>query len=302
MTPAQLRQEVIAEAYRLGFCAAGVAAVRQIETAEIFDRWLKSGSNAGLDYMTRHQQLRLDPCNLLPSARSVIVVAARYPHNLRPGTGFSTYARGNDYHDVIRAKLRELEAFIRKASNAKAFRICVDSAPLAERDWALAAGIGWRGRQGQIINSEHGSAILLGELLVDIELEPSEPAENKCGACAICQNACPTGALGLDGLVDCRKCISYLTIEHKEEFNPAREAGTGQALFGCDICTAVCPWNRKGLADPVMPELCAREMPDAEAILKMTEAEFDTFFKASPVHRTGLSRLQRNARAALAGR
>jgi epoxyqueuosine reductase len=286
---------ILDAARRLGFAAAGIATIGRSNSGDRFEAWLNEGCSAGMRYLARHRDLRSDPDKLAPGARSAIVVAARYPVNPRPGAGFSTYARGRDYHAVLREKLRQLAAELGGRLPLKVTRVCVDSAPLAEREWALRAGIGWRGRQGQIVHPELGACLLLGELLVDAELRPSAPLPDRCGACRRCVEACPTRAIREDGTVDARRCISCLTIEHDGEFPADLREAMGEALFGCDCCTAVCPWNRFGETQ-AMPELRERSpMPTADQCLRMSEPEFERIFKDSAVHRLGLKRLQRNA-------
>jgi epoxyqueuosine reductase len=292
----QLEREIAAEAKRLGLAAIGFAPACSIDHMDIFEKWLAGGSAAGMDFLNRNKALRTDVRELVPGAKTVIVVAARYPTPSEPGKGFAMHARGQDYHSVIRKKLESLAVFIDRQRPLSAKRICVDSAPILEREWAIRAGIGWRGRQGQIVSPDFGCCLFLGELIVDIDLKPSPPVANQCGDCRLCVEACPTGALARDGLVDARKCISYLTIEHKGDI-PA-DSKTGEALFGCDCCTAGCPWNRFG-NDRVMPEFEPRSMPDTEECLCMTAAELEKRFANTVVQRTGLDRLRRNARLAL---
>jgi epoxyqueuosine reductase len=296
-----LKAQILDEADRLGFAAAGVAPAEPAQGLDIYREWLASGRAAGMDYLSKHLELRADPRVLAPGARSVIMVAARYPVNGRPGEGFSTYARGLDYHEIIRGKLRALAAFLQARAPLGVARVCVDSAPFPEREWAVRAGIGWQGRQGQVVNARFGCCLLLGGLLVDVELEPSAPVADQCGLCRLCVRSCPTGALCEDGRVDARRCLSYLTIEHKGEIPPALRSGLGQALFGCDFCTAVCPWNRFG-ADRVLPELAERTLPDADACQRLTPEEFHRRFGGTAVERTGLERLRRNAAIAIANR
>ena len=297
----QLERQIIAEATRLGFAAVGFATAGPSRTVALLEKWLAAGCAADMDFFHRNLQLRADPRELAPGARSLIVVAARYPVNDQPGRGFAMHARGEDYHAVLREKLEQLARFIRQAKPLSVARICVDSAPVLEREWAVTAGIGWRGKQGQIVNAGLGCCLVLGELLVDSELAPSPPAANQCGDCRLCLDACPTGALAEDGQVDARRCVSYLTIEHKGDIAPDLRPRIGGALFGCDRCTAICPWNRFG-KDRIMPELRPDRMPSAEECLSMTEAEFRKRFKPTTVWRTGLARLQRNARLAMANR
>jgi epoxyqueuosine reductase len=291
---AELRDFAVDTGLRLGFAAVGVARVGKSTGYPEFERWLAAGCAADMDYLHRHRALRRDPCALLPEAQSVICVAARYPVNPHPGAGFSTYARGRDYHEVIRRKLRQLAGALAGRLPALRTRICVDSAPLLEREWAARAGIGWPGRQGQIVSPTHGACLLLGELLVSAELPPSEPVASRCGDCRRCVDACPTGAIGADGRVDARRCIAYLTIEHAGPIPPELAGRVSPALFGCDRCTAVCPWNP---ADPgsVMPELQPETMPDASEILAMDADAFQRRFTGTAVLRSGLERLRRNA-------
>jgi len=287
----------MSEARRLGFVAAGIASVGPAESIAVFRKWIDEGNAAGMEFLKRNIQQRSDIRSVMPEVKSVIVVAARYPLNPQPGRGFACYSRGKDYHIVIRDKLSLLAEFARKEITSTR-RICVDSAPVIEREWAIRAGIGWQGKQGQIVNPEWGCCLMIGELLVSIDLKPSERLPNQCGTCRKCIDACPTGAVTGQGLIDCRKCLAYLTIEHKGEIPEDIHRKMGQTLFGCDICTAICPWNKQG-TELIMPEFIGDQMPNAEQILAMSEDEFKTRFKESSVLRTGLSRLQRNARVAM---
>jgi epoxyqueuosine reductase len=175
----------------------------------------------------------------------------------------------------------------------------VDSAPLPEREWALRAGLGWQGRQGQLIVPGAGACTVLGFLLTDLDLQPSIPQENRCGDCRRCVESCPTRAILPSGRIAAGRCISYLTIEHQGEIATGLEPAMGQALFGCDICTAVCPWNLKASA-PVLPALePGSPPPDAGALVAMVPGEFNVRFRGTAVQRSGLDRLQRNARIAL---
>ncbi|MBN2302787.1 MAG: tRNA epoxyqueuosine(34) reductase QueG [Lentisphaerae bacterium] len=289
-----LEEEIMAEAKRLGFADAGIAVAAQSETISIFDSWLNNGLAGNMTFLKKHRHIRSDIRNLLPDAKSVIVVAARYPTNPAPGTGFATYARGRDYHTVIKAKLKLLSKFISSRTDSTAHRACVDSAPVLEREWAVRAGIGWLGKQGQVISPNAGCCILLGELLVDIELKPSQRLESRCNSCRLCIEACPTGALQEDGHVNSQLCISYLTIEHRGDIPGSLRKKMGQSLFGCDFCTSVCPWNTKG-QNMILDELSGQIMPTPEECMAMTENDFETRFMDSAVLRTGLKQLRRNA-------
>ena len=296
-------------ARELGFAAVGILPAAPSQTTDVLQRWLDSGFDAGMTYMRRHVDLRADPRRLVPEARSLVVAAARYPANPRPGYGISTYARGRDYHDVLRQKLHALGTMVREAAGARIGRVCVDSAPLLEREWALRAGIGVRGRQGQVVAPHLGSCLLLGELLVDVPLPthrspplpPGGTNVHPCRNCRLCVDACPTGALRDNGLVDAGKCISYLTIEHEGEIPPDLRGKLGEALFGCDLCTAVCPLNHAG-EHLVMPELADLGVPTADACAAMSDEDFSRRFRGSAVSRGGAARLRRNASIAIKNR
>lgn len=285
-------------AHELGFVAVGVAEAAPASSTPVFEAWLDSGRAAGLHFLTKQREIRRDPRHLLPEARSVVCVAAAYPSHPHPGTGFAMHARAQDYHAVMRSRLRTLADALRRRIPDLRARIAVDSAPLFEREWAVRAGLGWIGRQGQVISPTHGATVLLGELLLNVSLTPTAPVPSRCGDCRRCVEACPTGAIGSDGLLDARRCVSYLTIEHSGQIPAELAERMPPALFGCDCCTAACPWNQQN-ATGVLPELQPREMPTAGEILAMDAAAFRRRFRGTAVLRSGLERLQRNARLAV---
>ncbi len=296
MATSRIEDRLRAWAEELGFFAVGfVPASEAISTAE-FERWARSERAAGLEYLRRHVEARRDPRRVWADTRTIVCVAAAYPVNPEPGLGgFSTYARGADYHEVLRAKLRSLLERWRREQPALRWRIAVDSAPILEREWACRAGLGWLGRQGQLIHPEHGACLFLAEALVNVELDPtSVSVPSRCGVCRRCVEACPTKAIGEDGHVDVRRCLSYLTIEHRGAFSEEQTATLDGTLFGCDRCTAVCPWNATA-RPPIMTEFANAGVPTAEQILQMDEAAFRARFHGTPVARAGLDRLQRNA-------
>lgn len=298
----QLENDIIAAATHLGFAAVGFAQVAPSESGDVFQQWLDDGLAADMEYLHRHAPLRRHPHHVAPGAVSIIAVAARYPVNPSPGIGFCMLARTRDYHDLLRIKLRLLIATIHRHAPHTTARICVDSAPLPEREWALRAGLGWQGRQSQLIIPAAGACCVLGFLLVDIKLTPSIPVGDQCADCHCCVKSCPAQAIQPHRQVDARRCFSYLTIEHKGAFAPGLQVAPGETLFGCDICTAVCPWNQTATA-PVMPELVARiNPPEPDDIMCMTADAFATRFRSTTVKRSGIERVRRNAAAAIQAR
>jgi epoxyqueuosine reductase len=298
--PPPTSDEIVRKARELGFAAAGVAKAEPAATLDRFDAWTASGCAAEMDYLARRRDLRADPRLFAPGTRSIIAVAARYPRHPEPGSGFSSFSWGKDYHDVLRERLRRMADWIGRMVQLRTARIAVDSAPLFEREWAVRAGIGWRGRQGQIVNNEVGCCLVLGFLLVDMELTPTPPAANRCGTCRRCLDVCPTGAPRPDGTVDARRCISYWTIEHRGPIPTEVAPLLGQSLFGCDRCTAVCPWNRLG-EDCVLPEFSVTApLPDSHACIAITDVEFMRRFTGTAVQRIGPDGLRRNAAVVVA--
>ncbi|MDD5679234.1 MAG: tRNA epoxyqueuosine(34) reductase QueG [Kiritimatiellae bacterium] len=292
------------ESAALGFPAVGFAAVGPCQTFDRFENWLSRGYAVGMDYLARNVEWRSHPGLVAPEAKSVIVVAARYTAE-PAGVSFSNYCRGRDYHAVLRSRLKRLAQTLSAAVLPAPFvcRICVDSAPVLEREWAVRAGLGWIGKQGSLVNPEWGCALFLGELFVNLELPPSMPVQSNCGNCRRCVDACPTGAIQPDGFVDARRCITYLTIEHKGAIPEDLRPFMGTSLFGCDRCTAACPYNRAG-GEGILPEFnpAGPPMPTAEQCLAMDDNDFQQRFRGTAVYRSGLERLKRNAAVAIANR
>ena len=293
----------------LGFFRTGVAPAEKLDGARL-DDWLGRGFHGDLAWMPNRRDLRLDPALLLPNARSVIVCAMNYfieaqgSDDLAVGR-ISRYAWGDDYHEVLRARLKKLLAFIQQELPQAKGRVFVDSAPVWEKVWAVRAGIGWQGKHSNVITRDFGSWFFLGEVIVDVELSYDEPfAKNYCGTCTACIDACPTRAIVEPGVVDARRCISYLTIELKPELPHPPELAPliGNHIFGCDICQQVCPWNRR-FARPTeesafqpRTELIRPGLSEWKA---MNMTEFDRLFPNSPVRRVGLVGLKRNVLTAL---
>lgn len=284
------------EAKNLGFAAVGFARAEDTETHAEFIEWIKAGYAGEMRFLSKNLALRSSPLCLEKEAESVIVLAARYMPDLT--SGFSGCVSKTDYHDLLRSKARKLAMILAEKHNKNTpfkCRICVDSAPLAEREWAARAGLGWIGKNGYLVNGETGCCVLLCEILVNIRLEPSNPALDRCGNCRICVNACPTGAIQNNRLIDARKCISYLTIEYKGVIDESLRPLMGNSIFGCDRCGAVCPFNHGKSLQP-MPELTERpELPDAMECLLMTREMFKRRFRGTSVDRTGHEFIRRNA-------
>lgn len=324
-TEQQLSTSIKAEALRLGFFACGIAEAGPVDgnAARSLASWLGDGCQAGMDYMARNTDLRLDPRLLLPGARSVVCVAMAYaPARKMPAGEYqiAAYAYGQDYHDAVKARLRRLAAHIEQAAAGcgaqlqgealadtgagsgpqAATRVCCDTAPVLERYWAERAGLGWTGRNHQLIIPGAGSMFFLGEVITTIALAPDAPRAGSCGTCHACTSACPTRALTPGGPLDARRCLSYQTIENRGEIPPDIAAAMGNSIYGCDRCQAVCPHNRKA------PAATAPELQPRDELLAMRKADWQALtpeayrrlFKGSAVKRAKYEGLMRNIRAA----
>jgi epoxyqueuosine reductase len=296
-----------AHAYALGFDLAGVAALGPVDTAAAFDDWIAAGHAGTMDYLARGAEKRRDTRLPLPGTTHAIVVGMDYGGR-EPSGPVARYARGDDYHDVMEARLRELhrrlERDVGRAVHGKPY---VDTGPLLERDLARRAGLGWFGKNTNLINPERGSFFFLGALVVDVELETDAPFEaDRCGTCTRCIDACPTGAIVAPRELDARRCVSYLTIELREEIPVELREGIGELLYGCDVCQDVCPWNVRFARELKEPAFAAREAlagKDARTLarelLAMSPAEFSGAFKGSPMKRAKLRGRKRNAAVVL---
>lgn len=278
----------------------GFAKAEPVDTdcTKQFCNWLDNNRHAAMYYMKNHQQLRQDPRLLLPDAKTVISLAFNYyPPRLRSSDKpyIALYAYGADYHDVIRNLLSPACQTIALRYDAQT-RICIDSAPIHERYWAWKAGLGFQGLNGTFIIPSKGSYFFLAEILTTLEIEPDTPLTSNCGNCGACLNACPAGALNADKTLDARRCLSYLTIECRQDWTPPCPAES-LPLFGCDCCQKACPHNAVPQPTTIEPFFPSQELLDfgIESADNISDSEFRRIFRKSPVKRTKPDGLCRNA-------
>jgi len=303
-----LEQEIKDKALDLGFDAVGITDASRVEREHVehLRAWLDDGLAGEMHYMHRHFEKRIAPARLLRGSASVVVVALNYkpargpaPAGHAPTGRVARYAWYEDYHTVMKPLLFELADFIRsRTDESQRFKACVDSVPLLERALAVRAGLGFIGRNHLLIGPTLGPEVFLGELLTTVRLGADAPYVGSCSGCRRCIEACPTGALRADGRFDARRCISYLTIEHRGEIPAALAAKMGDRIFGCDECVLACPHHQAApacahAALTLRPE---RSGLDLAEVLKLTDESFARKFGRSPISRTGLAGLQRNAR------
>lgn len=292
---------VKAAARRVGFHASGIARAAPLDPGPL-DRMLARGFEADMTWLGRRRAERLDPALLLPGVRSVVAVALAYHAGGGPaapeGAGeIARYARGRDYHAVMKRRLRALAAEIEAADPGMRTLPTCDVAPVMEKAWAERAGLGWVGKNGCLITPDHGSWVVLGTVLLDRALEPDAPHPERCGSCEACLVACPTGAIPEPGLVDARRCISFWTIERRGPI-PAEMAGRlGRWVFGCDACQTVCPWNRaaRPASDPELLPRPGREALALEDLLTLSDDDYRARFYGTSLARARFDGLVRNA-------
>ncbi|MBS0151148.1 MAG: tRNA epoxyqueuosine(34) reductase QueG [Nitrospira sp.] len=322
-----LAEVIKQEARALGFDAVGIAPVaedyelpvshdgqpldqHQTRTPfiqRLFDRlteWLHRNHHGTMDWLARTPEKRADPRRVLPGCRSVISVGMTYltEHraNEQPGYGrIARYAWGQDYHKVVSKKLKQLEQRISTLVPEAGLRSYVDTGPIMEKAWAERAGLGWIGKHSNLVSADHGSWLLLGEILTTLALTPDEPATDLCGSCTLCIQACPTGAITEPYIVDATRCISYLTIElrgEQDRISPDLQHGMGNKIFGCDDCLDVCPFNLR--AEPTHEATFQPSpvslAPSLDGLSQLDEQSFVTLFRQSPIRRAKIHGLQRN--------
>ena len=292
-------QLIKTEAKKLGFLSCGISKAEFLEDeAPRLERWLKEGKHGKMAYMENHFDKRLDPRLLVPDAKSIISLLLNYYSPLDQLDGspkISKYAYGKDYHHVIKDKLKQLFQIINNKIGEVSGRVFVDSAPVMEKSWAVRSGLGWQGKNTNLISKKAGSFFFIAELIVDLELEYDTPVTDHCGSCTACIDACPTEAL-TPYHIDASKCISYLTIELKDQIPTTFKSKMDDWAFGCDVCQDVCPWNRfsKQHNEPLFS-------PNSEVINytqknweEITQETFNIIFKNSAIKRTGFNGFKRN--------
>ncbi len=301
----QLTSEKIKQkALDIGFHKVGIVRADALDKEAVgLQSWLSKGFAADMLWMERDPEKRADPRLLLPNARSMVVVALNYftPHEHNETGKISRYAWGDDYHDIVKQKLRELLDWIKAESPECEGKACVDTAPVMDKSWAVRAGIGWLGKHSNVITTDLGSWVFLGELILDIELDyDNEIVADHCGSCTACIEACPTSAIVEPYVVDSAKCLSYATIELRSEELPKHISDNMEGWFyGCDICQDVCPWNRfEKPTDEARFEPRLGETSIApEKVIEFTPEEYAARFRKSAIKRAKLPGLKRNAEA-----
>ncbi len=293
------------EAARLGFAACGIARADAVDGRAALHDWLAAGHHGTMEWMATRAEQRAAPQSLWPEARSVIALGMSYapvddPMRLagaRATGRISVYAQGRDYHDVVKRDLKALARWLVESGGGE-LKVFVDTAPVMEKPLGEAAGIGWQGKHTNLVSRAHGSWLFLGCIMTTLDLEPDAPHADRCGTCDACQRACPTDAFQAPYRLDARRCISYLTIEHKGPIPLEFRAAIGNRIYGCDDCLAVCPWNKFADAAAANKAFVARAelaAPGLDDLLALDDAGFRQVFAGSPIKRAGRNRIVRNA-------
>ncbi len=301
LASATLTESVKDLALTLGFDRVAIGPAAPPDHGPGFRGWVEAGHAGTMAYLERRLEERLDPERVLPGAASVVCVALNYHQGEeadRSWAPVARYAWGRDYHDVIAPRLERLAAYLGAACGA-CCRAYVDTGPVLERDLAARAGLGWIGKNTMLLHPALGSWFFIGVLLTTAELGHDSALPDRCGSCRACLDVCPTQAFVEPYVLDARRCISYLTIEHRGKIDPDLHEGMGQWQFGCDLCQSVCPWNRKAPVAGESAFLPAGPYPGAEAVLEMSDDEFRRRFAGTALLRAKAAGMRRNAAIAL---
>jgi len=299
-----LTQQIKSKALEIGFSKVGIARAEPLtDDAERLKEWLHRGYHASMSWIGKNIEKRIDPREIVSGARSIIAVAANYYTDVQhhPGNDegkISRYAWGDDYHILVTARIKKLFECIKQLAPESNGRYYVDTGPVMDKVWAERAGLGWRGKHTTLITKDFGSWVFLGEIISTLELEYDSAVEDSCGTCTACIEACPTHAIVEPYVLDSNKCISYLTIEHREEIDPSLAPQFDQWVYGCDICQDVCPWNK--FQQPTRDrEFLPRDgnvSARLDGLTSLTQEEFSKKFSRSPIKRTKRDGLARNAK------
>jgi epoxyqueuosine reductase len=296
-----LTESVKALAQEMGFDLIAIGPAGPPDHGAEFRRWVEAGHAGTMAYLERRSEERLDPVRLLPDAASIVCVARNYYQGEARDPSWepvARYAWGRDYHDIIAPRLERLAAYLRDACGARC-RAYVDTGPVLERDMAARAGLGWIGKNTMLLHPALGSWFFIGVVLTTAELEHDAPLPDRCGSCRACLDACPTQAFVAPYVLDARRCISYLTIEHRGTVDPALHGAVGQWQFGCDRCQSVCPWNRKAGVTREPAFFPVAPYPGAESVLAMSDQDFRREFAGTALLRPKAAGMRRNAAIAL---
>ena len=306
MVNAELQESLRDEAARLGFVACGfTTAVPDPQRAARLEEFLGQGRHGSMEWMEARKEQRASPQGLWPEAKSVIALGMSYAPDVDPlaleaepeKARISVYAHGRDYHDVVKKALKALARWLIERAPESQLKVFVDTAPVMEKPLGQAAGLGWQGKHTNVVSRHHGSWLFLGAIYSTLDFTPDKPGRDLCGSCRACQDACPTDAFPSPYKLDARRCISYLTIEHKGEVDEDIRPLLGNRIYGCDDCLAVCPWNKFADAAHRHLKLVPREdlaAPELAVFLQFDDAGFRQFFSGSPIKRIGRNRFVRN--------
>ncbi len=301
-----LSEQIVQQARSLGFAACGFASAAEDPVrAQRLEQWLGEGKHGSMEWMETRLHHRRSPQGLWPAAQSVIALGMSYaPANdplaleaYRDRARISVYAQGKDYHDVVKKRLKALARWLVTQEPEAEVKVFVDTAPVMEKPLGEAAGIGWQGKHTNLVSPDHGSWLFLGAIYTTLELGSSDPHRDQCGSCRACLDACPTDAFPSPYQIDARRCISYLTIEHKGPIDEEFREALGNRIYGCDDCLAVCPWNKFAQTAHAAREFLPRpelSSPRLEELLALDDAGFRSLFSGSPIKRIGRDRFLRN--------